>query len=384
MRIGYVSSDNAHEHSLEWWRRNGQDPDTSLHLVRTWAWSPWVQEMQQRLGHALHQQTPLPHWFKELAIVRVCARSFSAYELYHHLPAARGAGLDEERLAALLSLEGADASCFDDADRACLRFVDEFDAGRGIQPGVFSAAAAQFTPPQIVAMAMQAGYWGCNARLTKALLVEPEPWMESTRNPTSIDREAPLHAEPPAGVEQCGRLGIPALDRLSPKSAKWLERWPGGPTAAPALVRTWTWCEHVQAAAQREWSTLMGEHVSLSARHRALVVRRVSWLRYSPYLLDLFAPRHEAAGLDIDACAAIEGDPADGPFGDDDLSLVAFIDAWESGVGVDQEVFDAVARHFDRRQLVEAQILAGFFGTQARLATALQLPLESPDRRLAG
>ena len=30
---------------------------------------------------------------------------------------------------------------------------------------------------QVVGITLQTGYWGCNARFTKALLVEDEPWM---------------------------------------------------------------------------------------------------------------------------------------------------------------------------------------------------------------
>jgi alkylhydroperoxidase family enzyme len=56
-----------------------------------------------------------------------------------------------------------------------------------------------------------------------------------------------------------------------------------------------------------------------------------------------------------------------------DQALLDFIDVWENGLGVGASVFDRAAATLSRRELVEAQLVAGTIGTHARLSTALQL-----------
>lgn len=378
MRIDYISSATAQRHSLDWWAANGQDPDTALHLVRTWAHSPHLQECQQRLGHALHQQTSVPHRVKELVIVRVCAINFSGYELYHHLPAARGAGLLDDELDALLACGAAVDSRLSEQDRTCVRFVDAFDAGWGIPAELFDELRSHFGPDQIIAMAMQAGYWGCNARLTRALESEEEPWMDQSRHPASIDSGAPIPPAAPVDTEPGGRLGVPAPAALSERSQRWLDRWPGGLAGAPMLVRAWAWSEHAQVASQRLWAALAGDDVELAMRQRCMVIGRICWRRHAPYLVGLAGSRSMFEPLEPElAMAVASGNDASGVLSSSDKALLTFVDEWEAGWGLSRATFDAAASHFTPRQLVEAQLVAGFFGTQARIANALELPVES-------
>src|SRR5581483_7494444 len=120
-----------------------------LHLVRTWAYSPWLQEQLQRLGHNLHNRTTLPRRLKELAIVRVCTRSYSAYELFHHVPLALDSGLTRAEVAAIQSLTWQDSDALTDEQKACLQYVDEFDAGRGVQAGTVRRLRGYLDPGQV-------------------------------------------------------------------------------------------------------------------------------------------------------------------------------------------------------------------------------------------
>lgn len=381
MRLGYVDAATAHPHSLQWWERNRQDPDTAIHLVRTWAWSPWLQEAQQRLGHALHERTAVPTRLKELAIVRVCSMVRSPYELFHHVPIARLAGVRADQVEALAIPNVVDdasfADAFDPVERAVVRYVDEFDAGRGVQDDTFDELRAHLTPEQIVPLSQQIGYWGCNARLTVALQVDTEPWISYPEPDPPAGGDATSSPDAPVDlpVEPAGRLGVPSLGSLGDKARSWIDRWDGEP---PLLVRAWTWSEHVQATSQNLWATLVGDDVELDRRRRSLVAHRVAWLRHSPYVLDLLDRSWPA--LDDETRAATHGDaraldrlPAD------ERHLLDFVDAWENGLGVGDTTFARAFADHGRRAIVEAQLVAGFVGTQARLATALQLPHAAPN-----
>jgi alkylhydroperoxidase family enzyme len=370
MRLGYVNSGTAHQHSLDWWARNGQNPDSAIHLVRTWAWSPWLQEVQQRLGHALHTQTPVPDVVKELAIVRICSTISSPYELFHHVPLALRTGVTDEQVAALARADGAEHSSLSSLERAVVQYVDEFDAGRGVQDDTFAALQEHLTAAQIVGLSLQVGYWGCNARLTKALLVETEPWIAYTDDRPDA-RGSPVEPTVLDAVEPGGRLQVPALDAVGPRARERLDSWGDD---IPLLARAWSWVEPLCVAEHRRWQELSGPNVELSPRHRSLVARRVAWLRYSPYLLDLLARVPTWDLLDHRARAAAEGDrDARAWMPPADQALLDFIDVWENGLGVGASVFDRAAATLSRRELVEAQLVAGTIGTHARLSTALQL-----------
>lgn len=379
MRLEYVDSTTAHPHSLEWWARNRQDPDSAIHLVRTWAWSPWAQEAQQRLGHALHERTPVPTHLKELAIVRVCSMVHSPYELFHHVPIARLAGLSTVQTDALRRSDAAALDIFNGSERAVIAYTDEFDAGRGVQPETFERLSAHLDPAGIIALSCQIGYWGCNARLTVAMGTETEGWIDypapAPSAETHVRQEPRDRSTTPTTTDGAGRLGVPVVESLGAKGREWLDRWTGKPTL---LVRSWSWSEHLQATNQNMWAVLTSDQLAIDPLLRSIVAHRVSWLRHSPVLLELLADDPAWAALDDVRSAAIAGDHrarASLPAIEGDL--LDFIDVWENGLGMGDSTFEPAHAALGPRGLVEAQIIAGFIGTQARLATALRLPLGS-------
>lgn len=374
MRLGYVGRSNAHPHSLQWWERNRQDPDTAIHLVRTWAWSPWLQEAQQRLGHALHQQTGVPDHLKEAVIVRVCSMVHSPYELFHHEPLALRSGLTEDELGLMGRPGGVEA--LPDELRAVVRFADEFDAGAGVQADTWDAVRSHLAPPQIVGLALQVGYWGCNARLAKALRLETESWITYERRTGPRPDTSPQASGDEAGprTDPLGRLGAPRVEQLGEKSTRWLDRWTSGPDA---LVRTWSWLPDVQAAQQRLWETLSGDDVELDRSLRRLIAERIVHRRPNPVARALLQTGTSWPDLDDVRQQAVAGDPrARRGLEPSEQHVLDFVDAWETGAGVGEHTFANALDAVGRRPLVEAQLLAGFIGTQARLATALELTVD--------
>ena len=96
---------------------------TPLNVVRIGAnASPALFEAQGQLGYAVADPEVLDPKMRETAILRVAHLSNSAYELHHHLPLARAAGLTEGDLAAI---ESGDYAALDPVLAAIARFTDE-------------------------------------------------------------------------------------------------------------------------------------------------------------------------------------------------------------------------------------------------------------------
>lgn len=77
---------------------------TPLNVVRMAAHaSPPLFDAQGRLGRAIASPDVLEPPLRETVILRVAHLSNSAYELHHHIPLARAAGLTETDLAAIAS-----------------------------------------------------------------------------------------------------------------------------------------------------------------------------------------------------------------------------------------------------------------------------------------
>ncbi len=353
MRLGYVGTANAHPHSAAWWAKNGQDPDRALHLVRTWAWSPWMQECQQRLGHALHEQTPVANRTKELAINRVCGRHASEYELYHHAPLASASGVGDALLALVTTPELGALDGLDATDRFVVRLAEQLDAEGRLGPELEAEWRDHLTPDQLVALVLQIGYWGCNARFANAMQLQNEPWLAPVPGRT-IDPGPKRAPFVPEGIDPVGAFGVLAAASLTERQREWLDRWP---EADDRLARLWSWVPDVQVANQRMWDCITGEHVESDASLRRAVALRVSGP--GTLLGEVVAGSRRWQGPDLE--------PADSG------ALDAFLDEWLAGGRVGDDTFAAALAQFGRQRLVEIQLMAGWLRTQAALAAVAGL-----------
>jgi 4-carboxymuconolactone decarboxylase len=94
-----------------------------LNVVRIGAHaSPALFEAQGRLSFAIADPEVLDPRIREATILRVAQLSNSAYELHHHGPLARAAGLTGDEIAAILD---ADYAALDQTLAAVCRFTDE-------------------------------------------------------------------------------------------------------------------------------------------------------------------------------------------------------------------------------------------------------------------
>lgn len=350
MRLGYVGTANAHEHSLAWWAKNRQDPDKALHLVRTWAWSPWLQECQQRLGHALHERTTLPNTWKELAIVRVCGRVDSRYELYHHVPLARASGLDDEVIAVALDHHMGDIDRVASTWRILLRLADALDDGARLTRAQWASVVDLMTLDQLLAYNAVVGYWRTNARLALACELDDEPWMNPSAGSITVHADAPWSLPPHVIPAPATDVGVREPKYHSDRALEWLGR---SDQAVEPLVRVWAWLEDVQVANQRWWNCLKGPDVELP-----LDVRRSVALT----ACERVGSKHMAAIVSgVIPGTSVELDP----------DIRGFVDSWESAVPLDEGVAAGLVERLGRRQIVETQLILGFVGTQARLANLM-------------
>lgn len=96
---------------------------TPLNVVRIGAHaSPVLFEAQGRLGWAVANPDVLDPRLREAVILRVAHLSLSDYELHHHVPLARSAGLTEAEIAAL---GGRNYGALNPLLAAAARFTDE-------------------------------------------------------------------------------------------------------------------------------------------------------------------------------------------------------------------------------------------------------------------
>jgi alkylhydroperoxidase family enzyme len=384
MRLGYVGRTTAHPYCLKVLDYNKQDPDTALHLVRTWAWNPWLMEQNERLGHYLHNRTSIDKRLKQLAIVRVCTINYSAYELYHQVPGAIRAGLTADEIEAIQSLAWEDSNRLTDEERACIRYADEFDSGRGVQETTFQQLRSYLNEQQIVEVSLQLGFWGANARLMKAVNAENEPWLAERHEQTLREiapRNIPMEPRQPQHVSAArppgSRIGLVEPDQATVKNQLWYSRWQEQYGPIPNLVKAWAWSEPLQVAQQLVWDVFAGDNIKLSRRTIAIAVRRVLWLNHTPYLMHLLESQGITRDLTSADIVALDGDYRDSSsLSPIEKSVVQFIDAWDTGLGISDDVFDAVYQHHDRQEMSELQWAAGYFGWQARFAKALEL---APD-----
>ena len=137
---------------------------------------------------------------------------------------------------------------------------------------------------------------------------------------------------------------------------------------SPALAESWF--NHSNAV---RWKT------TLDGRLREIVIIRMGHLTHAQYVLRQHVPSLALAdGLSLPECDAL-ADWRDSPFfSPSERAALDYADVMTRDIVVPDEVFAAVARHFDQRQIVELTVLIGSYNMNARVLQALELDLEPP------
>jgi alkylhydroperoxidase family enzyme len=145
---------------------------TPLNVVRIGAVASLpLFEAQGRLSYAIADPAVLEPRIREAAILRVAHLSNSAYELHHHRPLARGAGLSEADLAAI------ERRAYDRLDptlAAVCRFTDEVVLDLAPSDATLAALRALVSDQVVVNLVLTAGCYMTVARLIATTGIEPD------------------------------------------------------------------------------------------------------------------------------------------------------------------------------------------------------------------
>ena len=143
---------------------------TPLNVVRIGAVASLpLFEAQGRLSYAIADPQVLEPRVREAAILRVAHLSNSAYELHHHRPLARGAGLTDGDLAAI---ERRAYHLLDPILAAVCRFTDEVVLDLAPSDETLAALRALVSDQVVVNLILAAGCYMTVARLIAATGIE--------------------------------------------------------------------------------------------------------------------------------------------------------------------------------------------------------------------
>jgi alkylhydroperoxidase family enzyme len=116
---------------------------------------------------------------RELVILRMATLRASSYELMHHLPAAKTAGLSEMEISAITS---AQPSGLDQKHSVMIQLVDDCSQLGKVSDPTYEKAAEFFSVAQIAEATLLAGLYGMLACFLKTMGVEldqhPLSWSE--------------------------------------------------------------------------------------------------------------------------------------------------------------------------------------------------------------
>ena len=158
---------------------------TPLNVVRVGAIaSPPLFEAQGRLSYAIADPAVLDPRIREAAILRVAHLSNSAYELHHHRPLGRAAGLTEEELEAI---ERQAYERLGPTLAAVCRFTDEVVLALAPSDATLAALRARVSDRVVVNLVLAAGCYMTVARLiaTTGIPLDETPLDQLTTGPSA-------------------------------------------------------------------------------------------------------------------------------------------------------------------------------------------------------
>ena len=127
---------------------------------------------------------------RELVILRMATLNASSYELMHHLPAAKTAGLSEMEISAITS---AQPSGLDQKQSVMIQMVDECSQLGKVSDSTFEKASKIFSTFEIAEATLLAGLYEMLACFLKTMGVEldqhPISWSEVDRSNASVHQK---------------------------------------------------------------------------------------------------------------------------------------------------------------------------------------------------
>ena len=174
-RLPYVDPEGAPEEV----RQTFDDLPVQLNIFRMLAHAHTALRPFLRLGTAILGQQKLSHPLRELAILRVARLSGSEYEWVQHVAIAKAVGATDAQVEAI-ERGDVEADCFDEPERAILRFTTEVVNDVRASDAAFADVSGRFTPQEVVELLLAIGFYMMVARLLETTGVDVEPSPAST------------------------------------------------------------------------------------------------------------------------------------------------------------------------------------------------------------
>src|SRR3712207_5425262 len=129
-RVPYVDAreGEAPRELVELYAEIGGLRGSVLNLYRALANQPPALRAFMAMSRYVRDDAALPANLRELAVLVTAYALDAPYELYHHVPAARRAGVTEEQLAALPDWRA--SAAFDATERAVLAYAEQVARSR--------------------------------------------------------------------------------------------------------------------------------------------------------------------------------------------------------------------------------------------------------------
>jgi alkylhydroperoxidase family enzyme len=145
---------------------------TVLNLYKAMGHQPAALRAYMVLSRYIRNDAELPARLRELAIVRTGQVLDVPYELFHHVPAARQAGVSEAELAAVATWES--ASAFSPTERAVLAYAEQVARDRTVDEPTMRLLRANLSEGLIVDLALTVGLYHLCAAVIGPLRIGPE------------------------------------------------------------------------------------------------------------------------------------------------------------------------------------------------------------------
>ena len=145
-----------------------------LDLYRALGNAPAALRAYLGLSRHVRDGSSLDPRLRELAILATAFALDVEYERFHHVPAAREAGVTEAQLEALPTWQSAPAGLFDARELAVLAYADEVARGRHVTDATFEAVRRHLPAAQLVDLALTVAFYHLCAALILPLEIETE------------------------------------------------------------------------------------------------------------------------------------------------------------------------------------------------------------------
>lgn len=145
-------------------------------LFQTLAHHPRLMRRTNALGGLFMRSEHLDARSRELVILRVAWRTGCGYELAHHRPLGRAAGLSDAEVAAVT---GGEVATLGEDDQWLVALADELDADAQLSDDTYAALAARWPTEALLELLALAGFYRLLAGVLQSLQVPIDPWLEA-------------------------------------------------------------------------------------------------------------------------------------------------------------------------------------------------------------